>query len=380
MKPLRPWMWTLVTVLLGVGLYAVAGFVRSEQLADFEVYRTAASRALAAQPLYHSEELPYQQYKYLPAFALAMVPFAWLPKELAEGLWFALSVGMAAWFMRLSLLALPDRRIAGDALVWLGLLVTAKFFQRELGFGQTNLLLGIVLLGAVLTARRGRHVTAGLLVGVGVFIKPYALVLVPWLLWVAGPGAIAAFAGVMVVGLIVPAAVYGWAGNLDLLMAWYRAVTGTTEPLLTFHENISFASMWAKWLRPHGTSPLLTVATSAIAIALVGSVVLNRRRVATPDCLEYGLLALLVPLLSPQGWDYVLLLVLPGYLCLVDRWGETPWPWRTAMIGGLAVTSFATYDFMGPPLYMFVFNNALPTVGAAVLLVCLVRLRWRALA
>ena len=184
MTRLRPWMWTLVTILLGVGLYAIAGFVRSEQLADFEVYRTAAARALAAQPLYHPEELPYQQYKYLPAFALAMAPFAWLPKELAEGLWFALSVGLAAWFMRLSLLALPDRRIAGDALVWFGLLVTAKFFQRELGFGQTNLLLGIVLLGAVLAARQGRRLAAGLLVGVGVFIKPYALVLVPWLLWV----------------------------------------------------------------------------------------------------------------------------------------------------------------------------------------------------
>ena len=379
MTRLRPWMWTLVTVLLGVGVYVLSGTVHSK-LFDFEVYRTAAARAVAAQPLYHPEELPYQQYKYLPAFALAMVPFARLPEELAEGLWFALSVGMAAWFMRLSLLALPDRRITGDALVWFGLLVTAKFFQRELGFGQTNLLLGIVLLSAVLAARQGRRLAAGLLVGLGVFIKPYALVLVPWLLWVAGSGAIAAFAGVMAVGLFVPAGVYGWAGNLDLLVAWYHTVTETTRPLLMFHENISFASMWAKWLRPHETSPLLAVASSAIAVALVGTVVLKRRRVATPDCLEYSLLALLVPLVSPQGWDYLLLLGLPGYLCLIDRWGETPWPWRAAMIGGLAVTNFAIYGFMGRPLYMFVMNHALQTVGAVILVACLARLRWHALA
>jgi hypothetical protein len=379
MTRLRPWTWTLVTVLLGVGVYVLPGTVRSG-LFDFEVYRTAAERAVAAQPLYHPEDLPYQQYKYLPSFALVMAPFVCLPKQLAEGLWFALSVGVAAWFMRLSLLALPDRRTTGDALVWLGLLVTAQFFVRELGFGQTNVLLGTVLLGAVLAARHGRRLAAGMLVGAGVFIKPYALVLVPWLLWVSGPGAIAAFSGVMVAGLIMPAGVYGWAGNIDLLSAWYHTVTGTTGPLLMFPENISFASMWAKWLRPHGTSSFLTAATSAIAVALVGAVVAKRRRVAAPECLEYGLLALLVPLLSPQGWDYLLLLGLPGYLCLLDRWGETPWPWRAAMIGGLAVTNFALDGFIGRPLYMFVMDNALQTVGAVILVACLARLRWHALA
>jgi hypothetical protein len=244
--------------------------------------------------------------------------------------------------------------------------------------------MAIARVGAVMLKRR-RVATPdcleyGLLVGAGVFIKPYALVLVPWLIWVSGPGSIPAFAGAMVAGLILPAGVYGWAGNLNLLLAWYDAVTGTTKPLLMFHENISFASMWAKWLRPHEAPPLLAVVSSAMAIGLVGAVMLKRRRVATPDCLEYGLLAFLVPLLSPQGWDYVLLLALPGYLCLVDRWGETPWPWRTAMIGGLAVTSFATYDFLGPRLYMLVFNSALPTVGVVILITCLARLRWRGLA
>ena len=84
--------------------------------------------------------------------------------------------------------------------------------------------------------------------------------------------------------------------------------------------------------------------------------------------------------ISPQGWDYVLILGLPGYLCLVDRWRDTPWPWRAVMIGGVAVTSFAIFDLMRRPLYMFVMNNGIPTLGALALLVCLLRLRWRALA
>jgi hypothetical protein len=280
----------------------------------------------------------------------------------------------------MSLVAVPDRRMSGGALIWLGLLLMGKFLAKELAFGQTNLLLGIVLLGSVLAARRGRGVAAGLLVGAGVFIKPYALVLVPWLLWVSGPSAVAAFSGAVAAGLVGPAALYGWSGNLDLLSAWYRTVTDTTAPQLLRHENISFAAMWAKWMRPHGPSPLLALATSAVAVAVAGAVVALRRRVTAPECLEYSVLALLVPLLSPQGWDYLLLLALPGYLCLVDRWRDTPWPWQAATLAGLAVTNFAVYDVMRRPLYMFVMDNGLPTLGAVLLAACLVRLRWRALA
>ena len=378
MARLRPTTWTLVAILLGVGAYVVFRLVRTE-LVDFEVYRTAAARALAAEPLFRLDDGHYQ-YKYLPAFALVMAPFAWLPKAFAEGLWFALSVGMAAWFVRMSLLAVPERRLRDNTLIWLGLLLMGKFLVKELAFGQTNILLGIVLLGAVVAAGRGRRVAAGILVGVGVFVKPYALVFLPWLVWVSGASALAAFSGVMVAGLLLPAAVYGWAGNLDLLAGWYRLVTESTAHTLLGHENISFASMWGKWWRPQTAPLVLTVASSAVAFATAGGGVLMRRRVRAPGCLDYGMLAILVPLISPQGWDYLLIIGLPGYLLLVDRWRDTPWPWRAVVVASLFVTNFAIFDLMRRPLYMFVMNNGIPTLGALALLVCLLRLRWRRLA
>jgi hypothetical protein len=378
MVRLRPTTWTLVTILLGIGAYAVL-LLTGREMVDFEVYRTAAARAIAAQPLFRLDDGHYQ-YKYLPAFAFVMAPFAWLPKALAEGLWFALSVALAAWFMRMSLLAVPEPRLPGNTLIWLGLLLMGKFLVKELAFGQTNILLGIVLLAAVVAAGRGRHVAAGVLVGVGVFVKPYALVFLPWLIWVSGAGALAAFSGVMAAGLLLPAAVYGWAGNLDLLAGWYRLVTESTAHTLLGHENISFASMWAKWWRPEAAPLVLTAASSSMAFAMAGGAVLMRRRVRAPGCLEYGMLAILVPLISPQGWDYLLIIGLPGYLLLVDRWRDTPWPWRAVMIASLFVTNFAIFDLMRRPLYMFVMSNGVPTLGALALLVCLLRLRWRALA
>jgi hypothetical protein len=49
----------------------------------------------------------------------------------------------------------------------------------------------------------------------------------------------------------------------------------------------------------------------------------RRRTVREPAYLEFGLLMLLIPLLSPQGWDYVLLVATPAVMILVDRWRET---------------------------------------------------------
>jgi len=378
MVRLRPLTWTLVTILLGITAYAVL-LLSGREMVDFDVYRTAAARAVAAQPLFRLDDGHYQ-YKYFPTFALVLAPFAWLPKALAEAVWFALSVGMAAWFVRMSLLAVPGRRLSDNTLIWLSLLLVGKFLLTELACGQTNLLFGVVLLSAALAAQRGRPLAAGVLVGAGVFIKPYALVFVPWLAWACGAGALAAFSGVVAAGLLLPAAVYGWSGNLDLLLGWYRIVTTSTAHTLLGHESISLASMWGKWWRPEA-APLALIAASSVAVfAMAGAAAVVRRRVRSPEGLEYAALALIVPLLSPQGWDYLLLLGLPGYMCLVDRWPDTPWPWRAVMVGGLAVTSFAIYDVMRRPLYMFVVNNGVTTLGALAIFACLLRLRWRGLA
>ena len=86
------------------------------------------------------------------------------------------------------------------------------------------------------------------------FVKPYALVLLPWLAWTAGWRALVVFGLVLAAGLLLPAATYGWNGNLTLLHEWYRTVTDTTGPNLLGAETISFASMWAKWLGPGPTA------------------------------------------------------------------------------------------------------------------------------
>jgi hypothetical protein len=367
--------------LLAVIIAGLFGLVRLKRhdLVDFAVPYTAAVRFLAHEPLYRPTDGHYQ-YKYLPTFAAIMVPFTWVPKRSAEVVWFALT-GIMAWgFVRLSIAALPERRLSVRLLYWLMLLLNGKFLVKELALGQFNLPVALLLMGAVIAARQDRGLVAGAAIAAAVFVKPYALILLPWLAWTVGWRSLIVFGLVLAVGLLVPAASYGWNGNLIQLHEWYRTVTETTGPNLLGADNVSFVSMWTKWLGPGTTADLLALASTIIAVAAGFAVMARRRLVAEPDYLEGAYFLILVALVSPQGWDYVLLFGLPAYVCLVDRWFDLSAQWRAVAAAGICLTSFTIYDLLKRPLYMHVMQWSLVSVGAVLIAATLVRLRWRAIA
>jgi alpha-1,2-mannosyltransferase len=373
---LKTSLWPAVLVLAAVVAYTVR--VRHEMV-DFAVYRTAGARALEAAPLFRAEDGHYQ-FKYFPAFALAMAPFALLPEEAAKAVWFGLSVALLAVLVRLSVRTIPEPRLPSGRLAWITVLLMAKFYAHELNLGQTNILLGVLLVAALAAALRGRNAWAGALVGAGVFVKPYALILAPWLVFAAGAAGLTTFAAVVGGGLFAPAVVYGWSGNIAQVVAWYRTVTDTTAPNLLAPENVSIATMWAKWLGSGPTASLLAVMTMAITLLVAAATWVWRRDVRQPIYLEFGLLMLLVPLLSPQGWDYVFLLATPAAVCLADRFQETSRSHRLITAAGFGLLSFTIYDILGRPLYVRLMALSVVSVAALALVVSLVLVRRQKLA
>lgn len=374
----RPFLWPLIVAVLASGLWIG---IRSKRrtLVDFEVYRTAAERALEEAPLYRPEDGHYQ-FKYWPIFAIAMAPFALPTRAIASVLWYALSVVLLYLFMRQSLRLLPERRVGSAWLVWLVVLCTGKFWVKELTFGQTNVLLAVILAGALAAGERGRWRIAGVLIGLATFVKPYALLLFPWLAVVGGFES-AALAGALVVGgLIAPALTYGWYDNLAEIAGWYRTVTDTTAPNLLDAENISFATMWAKWLGPGALASRLAIVTDIAALGLFAVVLALRRRARQPLYLEFGLLMLLVPLLSPQGWDYVLLIAAPAFFLLFDRWPSVGIAWKVATVVAVGLVSFTIFDLLGRATYIRMMELSVVTLGGVLLAICLTHLRWRSLA
>jgi hypothetical protein len=349
------------------------------QMGDFGVYRIAAIRARAAEPLYRAEDGHFQ-FKYLPAFALAMAPFAVIGNDNAKMIWFAMSIGLLLAYVYWSVRALPSPRHSNGTLIAITVLLMAKFYGHELTLGQANVLFGSMLVAALLAAKANQPLVSGVLIGAAAFVKPYALLLLPWLGFTYGYVAAGACLAVVVTGLILPAAVYGWIGNLDLLVAWFRTVTESTAPNLLSNDNISLAAMWAKWVGPGTAASRLTAGSSIAALGLTVVVWLRRRRVDEPNYLEFALLMLLIPLLSPQGWDYVLLLSTPAVICLLDCWPELDRSWRFFSGASLALMCFTIFDLMGRVLYGRLMAMSIVSVAALGLVVALVHLRWKAIA
>jgi hypothetical protein len=373
---IRPLVWPLIVVSLAAVIFTAR--VRREMV-DFDVYRTAAIRATSAEPLYRTSDGHYQ-FKYLPAFAIVMTPFARLDAEAAKVVWFALSVGLLTALVRWSVRALPERRRTERLLLWMAVLLMAKFYAHELTLGQTNIVLGVLLVGALLAVQIDQPIAAGVLIGLAAFVKPYALVLLPWLAVTHGLAAAGACLGVLGAGLLLPVIRYGWTGNLALLQSWSRTVSESTAPTLLGADNVSVAAMWAKWVGPGRLAAGLAVASAAGLLAMAAAVWAGRRRVDSPDYLEFALLMLLIPLLSPQGWDYVLLLATPAIVVLVDRFAELPRSWRIVAGTALALMSLTIFDVMGRVLYARFMALSLVTVAAIAIAAALAHLRARALA
>jgi Glycosyltransferase family 87 len=369
---------------VGIGLLlalSIWGFIykAGPKMPDFEVYWRAASRAAAAQPLYRPDDGHFQ-FKYLPAFAVLAIPLGFLPLQSAKLLWFALSVALMVLLVRLNAHLPAERRRPVWVLATVLVIVFGKFFAHELVLGQVNMLFAVVATLALLSIKTQRETLAGALVVVAVVIKPYAILFLPWLIARRQLGSIAAACVGLGIALLLPAVVYGMEGNVLLHREWWRTVTETTAPNLAVYDNISLAAMSFRWVGPGALSAQLAYRAGLVLLAVAGLVFLMRRGVRFPEALEGGLLLILMPLLSPQGWDYVFLIATPAIAVLANDYDRLPQPIRALTIGAVAAIGLVIFDLVGRTAFYAFMRWSVVSWCFFVVIAALVVLRARKVA
>ena len=371
------------TTLLVIVAVVVLAFLLihrvTSKMPDFAVYWTAANRASHAEPLYRAEDGHYQ-FKYLPAFAILTIPLGAVSLETAKAAWFVTSVALLAVLLASSVRLVPEPRRATSVLVVITLLVMAKFFGHELVLGQMNTLFGVVATAAGLAASSGREAMTGALTALAIVVKPYAVLFLPWLIARRRLTSISvALLGCAVV-VCLPCVVYGVQGTIQLHREWWATVTASTAPNLTNADNVSIAAMWAKWI---GAGPLATTLAALTAVSAVGVAVMvfaRRTGVRAPEALECALLLTLIPLLSPQGWDYVFLIATPAVMLLVNYDDRLPLGPRILTRAALFTIALSLYDLMGRSAYALFMSLSLITVCFFIVVGALAALRARAIA
>jgi len=205
--------------------------------------------------------------------------------------------------------------------------------------------------GAALALARGKEGLAGVLVACAIVVKPYAVLLVPYLVARRRATSIATVVGVFALAVILPAAVYGMEANTRLLSEWWATVTTSTAPNLKDWNNISALSVFTRALGPGALTQALTLATVGLLLATAAATFLLRGRVSHPEGLEVSLLLTMMPIISPQGWDYVFVIATPAVMYLVNYRDGLPRVLRVFVVAALLVVAFSIWDVVGRRAY-----------------------------
>ncbi|MGH9337628.1 MAG: glycosyltransferase family 87 protein, partial [Vicinamibacteria bacterium] len=310
-----------------------------EEMDDFEVNYRAGARLLAGENLYRTADGHYM-FKYFPSSALLYVPLSLLPLGAAKALWYALTVACSVLLFVVSKRLVWGRERAPWYLLALPPLVLAKFVVVELKLGQINTLVTLVLLGMVCAKSEAR---AGAWWGLATAMKPYGLIFLPYYAVRRRIVSLGSGLAVLLGAFLLPSLFYGFGGNVEIHRRWFRTLSESTPNQLGVADNISILGFAAKW----SLSPWLAAGIVLALGALMLWMIHRGRDLARASVLEVAALLLLIPLVSPLGWDYQLVTSVLAMTLLARHGNAFSPPARILLALDLALIGLSVYDVMG---------------------------------
>jgi len=92
------------------------------------------------------------------------------------------------------------------------------------------------------------------------------------------------------------------------------------------------------------------------------------------------MLIAMTPIISPQGWDYVLVLATTAMVFVVNDIDRLPRPMRLTTFAAIAAIGLSLYDLVGRRLLNLLLDLSVITIGMVALIGAVVTLRIRKLA
>jgi alpha-1,2-mannosyltransferase len=350
-------------------------------MVDFEVNYTAGKRLTWGETLYRVEDEHYM-FKYPPPAAILYAPISYLPLDLAKAVWYIVVILSSAAVIVLSRNLFPEDKRPVRWTLFLPFLVLARYFLREIELGQINALnTALLLIMTVFLIRSEKRNTlkleaaSGILWGTAVALKPYALIFFPY--FILRKKIIPLLSGILSICLFLaaPALYYGWSGTWEVFKEWIATLSQSTPQLLSTQDNISIFAFFSKWTNSAGWAVYPAVVCIFGLALLILFIIKKRSQVTSPTALESSLLLLCIPLVSPLGWDYTLLMAFSGLMIILYHFSSFPKAGKILLIINLSVIFFSLYDIMGRELYASFMSLSVITVNFLILVFYLAYIR-----
>lgn len=365
-------------------------------LSDLEVYYKAAQRISNGMNLYRYVEDGHYVFKYSPTSAIYFIPLTILNFEVAKIVyWLFLTFLIVVGFVNCIKLLQPsllndDKKKEFNWVVIGALFSLAIHFLRELHLGQVNYLLFFIYLSAAIDYLNKKKYYP-YLIAISLFLKPFALIFIPYLILKKEFKGIALIGISMILLAIIPLFFYGSIeSTLQQYVAWMNElkIELSHKQGLLQNSNHTIFSVVARYtpLKLIVESTTFAKVYQIILLALLGLFVysfIQLQQKATIDndrkllvALDFSMLISLIPLLaftSENAFIYTMFLVFAvviyfNRMLLVEK--------VFAVIGLLFIGgNFA--EIIGKKFSQTLDEISLISVGAIILLLLIYNLRKR---
>ena len=196
------------------------------------MYYLAGQAVLQHTDIYAVRSIRGWAYVYPPPFAIAMIPLSVLPLPLSMFAFYAICAALMAWAVVMSArLAEPHPVTPRSRLAMLALpiLLTGVWWGHGLARGQASVIVAFLVIAAVYWENRGRMTAGACCLAGAVLLKVFPLSLLAYYAWRGKWKFVAvSLLAVMIGGLLLPALVFGWRGNLNYLWEFKQTVVDPT--------------------------------------------------------------------------------------------------------------------------------------------------------
>jgi hypothetical protein len=327
-------IWIFVAMAIAFSAVPLLRYFRGGSTHDYEQWYDTGKQVLADGEIFFFRSGKYD-FMYPPPCAL----FLAVASLLGQGTLILLLVAInsAAWFYSVrwaTLLAVGERSVASAWLYLIPSLLVIIYIWSSYHLGQPNLVLLALMLGAFVTLRTDREISAGALIGVAAAIKAFPVIAVVYLVYRRYWKAVASLVvALMFLLFVLPAPFRGFDRALSDFKKWgagmvrYNATAIAQRPMRSYTwKNQSLIGVTNRLLRhvdadaasaPHNPVyvnfadlKFSTVNGIIIAVALaLGTlfvVVMPRRTMRTPesDGIEFALLVLMMLIVTPFAFGY----------------------------------------------------------------------------
>jgi len=384
---LKKYTWLIPLILFS--LISLFGDYINERfdLVDFEVYFRTAQRMLEGADIYRIDSDGHFVYKYAPSAALYFLPFLPLGFAFSKVLFWLLLTGALAWGLLVLAELIGERKTdkTVNITLFFSILAVVPHIHLEWHLGQVNMLLMVLFVAAIKAYLQNQEKTLGILLGASIFVKPFALIFLPYLLLKKRFKALAyTIIGALVIGLLPFVFYPSWTAFIGLYTSWITElqIEMSSKQALFADANHTIFSVLARYtpLQYVLTDNLSQKIYQLIILAIMGLAFLkymqlgkNKSKAAIG---ELALLTAWIPILAFTSQN-AFIYTLPLIVYLLFNFRELATWAKGLLILGCFLIGINMHDIVGNELYWALMQGSIYTFGSIMLMVVAFYLRMQ---